>query len=74
MGYKTESNKSTNKKNNQTKTHRHRQQYGHYKMEGVWGVIKYFFNKTGTMAIHVEKNITPTSHLAEKSTPGRFQI
>ena len=36
MGYKTESNKQTNKTNEQT--HRHRKQYGDYQRgRGLWG-------------------------------------
>ena len=40
MEYKTESNKWTNKRNNQTKIHRNRQQYGGYQTEGEWKVEK----------------------------------
>ena len=40
VGYKTESNKWTHKKNKQTKTERHRQQYGGYKSEGGGRVVK----------------------------------
>ena len=40
MGYKTESNKWTNKKNKQTKTHRHGQQHGGDQREGNGGIVK----------------------------------
>ena len=40
MGYKTENNKWANKKNKQTKTHKHRKQYGGSQAEGFGGMVK----------------------------------
>ena len=40
MEYKTESNKWANKKNKQTKTHRHKKQHRDYQRAGTWGVDK----------------------------------